>query len=68
MATSGRGRRPSDELRQPYRLTEGSRPREMASRSGYSNALAGVGYEESEERLFTALSFNFLNKPGCLHA
>jgi len=46
MATSGRGRRPSDELRHPYRLTEGSRPKGMASRRGHSNAPAGVGYEE----------------------
>jgi len=46
MATSGHGRRPSDELRHPYHLVEGSRLKRIASHRGHSNAPAGVGYEE----------------------
>jgi len=49
MATSGRGRRPSDELRHPYRLAESSRLKGMASHRGHSNAPAGVGYEERDD-------------------
>ena len=49
MATSGRGRRPSEELRHPYHLAEGGWPKGMASRRGHSSICAGVGYEERRE-------------------
>jgi len=39
-----------DELRHPYRLTEGSRPNGIASRHGHSNAPEGVGYEARKKR------------------
>jgi len=53
MATSGRGRRPSEELRHPYHLAEGGWPKGMASRRGHSSICAGVGYEERRERVLS---------------
>ena len=42
MTTNGRGRRPSDELRHPYRLAEGSKPRGIALRLGHSYASTSI--------------------------
>ena len=62
MATSGHGRRQPDELWHPYRLAEGSWPREIASRRGHSNAAAGVGYGEKKKiRAFFSLLVQWLS-------